>query len=73
METKEQLRKDIENLQKQSAKIYEKYEDMPMPPSVANDLTVNVFKIEEAEHKISLLELDSPCDEWNGSYGKGEL
>lgn len=71
-ETKEQLRKDIETLQKQSAKMNEKYKDIPMPSSAANTLVVNALKIEEAEHKIYLLDLEGPCDEWHGSYGKGE-
>lgn len=73
METKEQLRKDIETLQKQSEKMHEKYEDKTMPSSIANDLVVNALKIEEATHKIYLLDLEDPCDEWNGSYGKGQL
>lgn len=73
METKEQLLKYIDTLQKESEEIRKKYEGKPMLESASNDLTVKALEIEEAEHKLFLLGLDSPCDDWQGGYGKGQL
>ena len=73
METKEQLLKYIDTLHKESEKIRKKYEGKAMLESASNDLTVKALQIEEAEHKIFLLDLESPCDDWQGGYGKGQL
>lgn len=73
MESKEQLNKYLEKLSKEYDALIAKYGHGVRPSYVSADLDNLSYRIASTKEKLVLLGLESPCDEWHGSYGKGQL
>tara|TARA_R110002153_G_scaffold224000_1_gene376570 strand:+ start:217 stop:438 length:222 start_codon:yes stop_codon:yes gene_type:complete len=73
METKEQLNKYLEKLSKEYDALIAKHGHGARPSYVSADLDHLSYRIDSTKEKLVLLGLESPCDDWNGSYGKGQL
>lgn len=73
METKEQLNKCLEELSKEYDALIAKHGHGVRPSYVSADLAHLSYRMDIIKEKLVLLGLESPCDEWHGSYGKGQL
>lgn len=73
METKEQLNKYLEKLSKEYDALIAKHGHGVRPSYVSADLDNLSYRIAKAREQLALLDIESPCDEWHGSYGKGQL
>ena len=73
METKEQIQAYIDRLQADCDRLDAQYGTGVRPSWVSTDEAIACHKIREAKKQLELLDLDSPCDEWSGGYGKGQL
>ena len=73
METKEQLQAYIDRLSQDYDALIAKHGHGVRPSYVSGDLSYLSSRIASAKEKLLLLGLESPCDEWHGSYGKGQL
>lgn len=73
METKEQLQAYIDRLQADCDRLDAQYGTGVRPSWVSTDLALNYQRIEGAKQRLLLIGLESPCDEWSGGYGKGQL
>lgn len=73
MESKEQLNKYLEKLSKEYDALIAKHGHGVRPSYVSADLDHLSYRIASTKEKLVLLGLESPCDEWVGGYGKGQL
>jgi len=73
METKEQIQAYIDRLQADCDKLDAKYGTGVRPSWVSTDQALNHERIERAKQRLMILGLESPCDDWSGGYGKGQL
>lgn len=70
---KEELQDYIARLQADSDRLNERYGTGVRPSWLSTDLALNWAGIESAKKKIELLDAESPCDDWAGGFGKGEI
>ena len=73
METKEQIQAYIDRLQADCDKLEAIHGTGVRPSWVSTDLAINYQRIKEAKQRLLILGLESPCDDWSGGYGKGQL
>ena len=73
METKEKLNAYLDRLYEDYDAIIAKHGYGVRPSYVSTDLAYLSMRIERAKEKLMLIGLESPCDEWHGSYGKGQI
>ena len=71
METREELLDEIADLSKAYAGLIVKYGQGVRPSYVSTDLAILADRISSAKQKLELLDMDSPCDDWANTYGKG--
>jgi hypothetical protein len=73
MQTKEQLNEYLDKLSKDYDAIIAKHGHGVRPSYVSADLAYISNRIASTKEKLVLLGLESPCDDWTGGYGKGQL
>jgi len=73
MTTKQDLINRIDRLSKDYAALIDKHGHGVRPSYVSADLDNLSYRIAKAQEQLELLDIESPCDEWHGSYGKGQL
>ena len=73
MTTKEELINRINRLSKDYDALIDKHGHGVRPSYVSADLDTLSYRISKAREQLALLDIESPCDEWHGSYGKGQL
>jgi len=73
METKEQIQAYIDRLSKDYDAVIAKHGQGVRPSYVSADLDRLSYHIAKAREQLAFLDIESPCDEWHGSYGKGQL
>jgi len=71
--TKNDLLEYIKWLEADNASTLAKYGEGVRPSWVSTDLAVNNEKIQRSHKLIALIDMESPCDEWSGGYGEGQL
>ena len=73
MTTKQDLINRIDRLSKDYDALIAKHGHGVRPSYVSADLDNLSYRIVKAQEQLELLDIESPCDEWHGSYGKGQL
>ena len=73
METREQLETYLDRLSKDYDALIAKHGHGVRPSYVSADLDALSYRIANTKQKLVLIGLESPCDEWSGGYGKGQL
>ncbi len=73
METKQEIQAYIDRLQADCDRLDAKYGTGVRPSWVSTDLELNYQRMEGAKQRLTMLGLDSPCDDWSGGYGKGQI
>lgn len=73
METKEDLQAYIDRLSKEYDELLATHGHGVRPSYVSSELTSLLERIGRARKKLALLDIESPCDEWLGGHGKGQL
>jgi len=73
METKQELIKRIDRLVEDYNGLLEKHGHGVRPSYVSADLGTLGFRIEKAREQLELIVIETPCDEWSGGYGEGQL
>jgi hypothetical protein len=73
METKENIQAYIDRLQSDCERLAAQYGTGVRPSWVSTELSIAYHKIEGAKQRMKILDLESPCDDWSGGYGKGQL
>ena len=73
METREQLEAYLDRLSKDYDTLIAKHGHGVRPSYVSADLDALSYRIASTKEKLVLIGLESPCDEWLGGYGKGQL
>jgi len=73
MPTKQDLSNRIDRLSKEYDALIDKHGHGVRPSYVSADLDNLSYRIAKAREQLELLDIESPCDEWHGSYGKGQL
>ena len=73
MTTKQDLINRIDRLSKDYDALIDKHGHGVRPSYVSADLDNLSYRIAKAQEQLELLDIESPCDEWHGSYGKGQL
>lgn len=73
METKEKLNAYLDRLYEDYDAIIAKHGHGVRPSYVSADLGYISSRIDSTKEKLALLDIEGPCDEWQGSYGKGQL
>ena len=73
METKEQIQERIETLVADNDKLEAKYGTGVRPSWVSAEVGMNCLWIKEARKELEMLCSESPCDDWTGGIGKGQL
>lgn len=71
--SKKDLLEYIAWLEADNANTLAKYGEGVRPSWVSTDLAVNGEKIQRANKLIALMDIETPCDEWSGGYGEGQL
>lgn len=71
--SKNDLLEYIKWLEADNASTLAKYGEGVRPSWVSTDLAVNDEKIQRSHKLIALIDIESPCDEWSGGYGEGQL
>ena len=71
--TKNDLLEYIKWLEADNASTLAKYGERVRPSWVSTDLAINDEKIQRSHKLIALIDMESPCDEWSGGYGEGQL
>lgn len=71
--SKNDLLEYIKRLEADNASILARYGKGVRPSWVSTDLAINGEKIQRAQKLIALIDMESPCDEWSGGYGKGQI
>jgi len=71
--TKNDLLEYIKWLEADNASTLAKYGEGVRPSWVSTDLAINNEKIQRSHKLIALIDMESPCDEWSGGYGEGQL
>ena len=71
--TKNDLLDYIKWLEADNASTLAKYGEGVRPSWVSTDLVINDEKIQRSHKLIALIDIESPCDEWSGGYGEGQL
>jgi hypothetical protein len=71
--TKNDLLEYIKWLEADNASTLAKYGEGVRPSWVSTDLAINDEKIQRSHKLIALIDMESPCDEWSGGYGEGQL
>ena len=73
MKTREQLQAYIDRLSKEYDDLVKKHGTGVRSSYVSTDLAILSSNIAKAWEELKLLDLDNPCDDWSGGYGKGQL
>lgn len=73
MTTKQDLSNRIDRLSKDYDALIDKHGHGVRPSYVSADLSSLSSRIVRAKEQLLLLGLESPCDDWTGGYGKGQL
>jgi len=73
MPTKQDLSNRIDRLSKEYDALIDKHGHGVRPSYVSADLDNLSYRIAKAREQLELLDIESPCDEWVGGYGKGQL
>lgn len=73
METREQLQAYLDKLSEDYDALVAKHGHGVRPSYVSADLEYLSNRIANTKQKLILIGLESPCDEWTGGYGKGQL
>ena len=73
MKTRKELQAYIDRLSKEYDELLATHGHGTRPSYVSSDLTSLLERIGTAKKKIALLDIESPCDEWLGGYGEGQL
>ena len=73
MTTKEELINRIDRLSEEYDALIERHGHGVRSSYVSADLSSLSSRIVRAKEQLVLLELESPCDDWTGGYGKGQL
>lgn len=71
--TKNDLLEYIKWLEADNTSTLAKYGEGVRPSWVSTDLAINNEKIQRSHKLIALIDIESPCDEWSGGYGEGQL
>ena len=73
MTTKEELINRIDRLSEEYDALIERHGQGVRSSYVSADLSNLSSRIVKAKEQLVLLGLESPCDDWTGGYGKGQL
>jgi hypothetical protein len=73
MTTKQDLINRIDRLSKDYDALIDKHGYGARSSYVSADLDTLSYRIAKAREQLALLDIESPCDDWTGGYGKGPL
>lgn len=73
MKTKEQIQERIDWLLDEIDMLEAKYGTGVRPSWVSAEVGINCFWIREARKELEMLCSESPCDDWSGGIGKGQI
>ena len=73
MQSKEELNAYLDRLCEDYDALIDKHGHGVRPSYVSADLDYLSYRIASTKEKLVLLGLESPCDDWAGGYGKGQL
>ena len=73
MNNREQLEAYLDRLSEEYDALIERHGQGVRSSYVSADLSSLSSRIVKAKEQLVLLGLESPCDDWTGGYGKGQL